>query len=112
MDKKLAGMIGMVSVLAVPATAATAPPVDMADALQAHSYADLLKPIPNAVDLLKAADAAARVAPGEAAPIGDATVQPAQFVIYLGSRRHHHHHHHHHHRYYHHHHHHHHHNRD
>ncbi|MGH1571215.1 hypothetical protein ACRAWG_11645 [Methylobacterium sp. P31] len=67
--------------------------------MQVSSYADLVKPIPNAVELLKAADARAAEARDEG------LIQKAQFYY-------HHHHHHHHHgywrRFYHHHHHHHH----
>jgi len=70
------------------AQAAPAPaPVDV---LQANSYADLLKPIPNAAATLRAVD---EQAPTQST---DANIQLAQFY---------HHHHHHHHGYYHHHHH-------
>jgi len=97
-DKNLAGLIGAVSALVAAGTAqaATAGPVALGDALQASSYSDLLKPIPNALALLKAQ---AETAPG----VPDAD-EPAmvQNVYY-----HHHHHHHHYRRHYHHHHHHH-----
>ena len=55
MDRKLAGLVGM-AVALVPAAAA-ASPVSSPDDLTASSYADLLKPIPNAVQKLKASDA-------------------------------------------------------
>jgi len=100
MDKSVAGLIGAVGALvAGSAQAATAVPVTVSPVLQASSYADLLKPIPNALEVLKAQAEAAPPAPG-----GDAepTVQTVQYY-------HHHHHHHHHYRRYHHHHHHHHH---
>ena len=102
MDKNLAALLGAVGALAATAPAAGAAPVNARPALQAASYADLFKPIANAVEVLKQADA---VSPATAdAP---AVVQEVQF---------HHHHHHHHHRrriirYHHHHHHHHHHRR-
>ena len=92
MDKNLAGLIGAVTVLvaAAPAQAAMARPVMVESALQASSYADLLKPIPNALAMLKELAAAQAVAPGPESP---AMVEEVQFVIQL----HHHHHHHHHH---------------
>jgi hypothetical protein len=100
MEKKVAGLLGAVSALAMiaPAHATTAAPVNVEAVMQAGSYADLVRPIPNAVAVLQAVDAAA----AEALPLaseGEATVQPVQYY------HHHHHHHHHHHRYYHHHHH-------
>jgi hypothetical protein len=107
MDKSLAGLLGVVSVLAVPAHAATALPPDLGAAMRADSYADLLKPIPNALELMKVA-AAAKVAPTELQLEGLATTQEVQYWYY----RHHHHHHYYrrrwyrHHHYYHHHHHH------
>jgi hypothetical protein len=75
MDKTVAGLIGAVSVLslATPSQAAT----------QVRAYAELLKPIPNALAELKAWDA-------------EASLRPAQFVIIERDRHHHHHHHHHH----------------
>jgi len=87
MSKMLAGLVG-----AVTAAAAAGPAHAAGPAMQAKSYADLLKPVPNAVEVLRALDA-------QAAP--EATVQEVQYY-------HHHHHHHYHRRYYHHHHHHHH----
>jgi hypothetical protein len=98
MEKHVAGLIGAVSALvaAAPAQAATAQPVSVEAALQASSYADLLKPIPNALALLKTAAAVPAAPP--LAPSGEAMIEPVQY----------HHHHHHHRRHYHHHHHHHH----
>jgi hypothetical protein len=102
MDKTLAGLIGAAGLLATSAHAATSPPVTLNDAMQAQSYADLLKPIPNATALLKASDAApARMA--EPGADGQAQVTPVQYWWYY--RRYHHHHHHHHYYYHHHHHH-------
>jgi len=120
MDKTVAGLVGAVTLLAVvdPAQAAMPAPVRLQAAMQAESYADLLKPIPDAVALLKESDAAAAQAePLPAASEGDATVQQAQYYYHHHHHHHHrfygpyYHHHHHHHRYfrrYHHHHHHHH----
>jgi len=103
LDKSIAGLIGVAGALAVaaPSQAATAVPLTLDAAMQASSYADLLRPIPNALALLQTA-AAAEAAPGvdSSASEGQATVQQVQYY----------HHHHHHHRYrrrYHHHHHHH-----
>jgi len=84
MDKKLAGLVGAVSTLALVGTstaqAHTSPPSDQ----EVASYADLLKPIPNAKAKLAAEDAH-RTSTMD----GPASVQVAQ--------DHHHHHHHHHH---------------
>lgn len=104
MDKHLAGMIGAVSALVAtaPAQAATARPLTVDASMQASSYADLLRPIPNALAVLKAM-AAAQGATTSEAPIseGQATVQKVQFHHHHHHhhyrRRHHHHHHHHHH---------------
>ncbi len=61
MERKTAAMVGAAAALAVtPALAApvVAPPVP-----PASSYAELLQPIPNAVERLKAADAQAEAKP-------------------------------------------------
>lgn len=59
MDKVTAGLVGVVAGLATMgcAHAATADPGHAADPMQASSYADLLAPVPNARDLLRASDA-------------------------------------------------------
>jgi hypothetical protein len=93
MDKTLAGLIGAAGLLATSAQAATAAPATIGDAMQAESYADLLKPIPNATVLLKASDAA----PARAAEPGTDTGVTATPVQWWWYRRYHHHHHHHHH---------------
>ncbi|MGY2049938.1 hypothetical protein [Methylobacterium sp. JK268] len=103
MDKTLVSVVGAVTALAAsgPAQAAVAGPANLDAVMQVASYADLVKPIPNAVALLKASDAAEESRAAEA--LDGAQVEKAQFYY--------HHHHHHHHRYwrrfYHHHHHHH-----
>jgi hypothetical protein len=93
MDKKIAGLLGAVAGLATvsSAQAAISPAPNPSEALQASSYADLLAPIPNAVTLLKADDAARAQQPAAKA-VDD--IQLAQ-----GYYHHHHHHHHHHHSY-------------
>ena len=83
MDKKLAGLGGVMGALAVAAPGQAATPT-LDDVMQAESYADLLRPIPNARELLAASDAAETRAP---------ELMEVQYY-------HHHHHHHHHHRYY------------
>ena len=107
MDKKIAGLLGAVAGLATvsSAQASTGPAQNATEGPQASSYADLLAPIPNAVELLKA-DNAARAQNIELAqwnyyyPYYSYTPYPYRYY--------HHHHHHHHHAYAHHHHHHHH----
>jgi len=105
MDKNLVGLIGAVGALLAfaPAQASTAQSVADDAAMPAHSYADLLGPIPNAVALLRVSDAAAaRIASGASFPESPEMIQEAQLTIKLGGhrrrrRQHHHHHHHHHH---------------
>src|SRR5581483_8114910 len=106
MEKRTAGLLGAVAGLAAMGTAhaAIAPAVNPEAALQASSYADLLAPVPNAMALIQA-DNAARTQSGTT----DAKVEPVQYYYRDEPRYRHHHHHHHHHAYYRHHHHHHHH---
>jgi hypothetical protein len=95
MDKSIAGLLGAVSALALagPSHAAVSSN-DLESALSASSYADLLKPIPNAKALLDIASAQDEQAPSQEAAFDPNAVEPVQY-------HHHHHHHHHHHRYYH-----------
>lgn len=114
MDKKMAGVVGAVAGLATIGSgqAATAAP-QRSDALQASSYADLLAPISNAAELLKAEDAARVEEQSGDVKLVQYYPHPYPPPYYYPYYHHHHHHHHHHHsyyRYYHHHHHHHHHN--
>lgn len=90
MDKTVAGLIGAVSALAASgaAHATAAPRAELAQAMQVNSYADLLKPIPNAL-ALQAAFAEAQASEGPASALPE--VMTVQYY---------HHHHHHHHRYY------------
>ena len=84
MDKKIVGLLGAVGALASlnPAQAATTP--DPSEVLKASSFADLLQPIPNAMEKLQAVDETGN----------PPKVRTAQLFIE------HHHHHHHHHGYY------------
>jgi len=84
MDSKTAMMVGAAAALAAGPALAAPSAAEAPARLVAASYADLLQPIPNAVERLKMADA-------EAA--GSARLIPAQWF----GRSHHHHHHHHHH---------------
>jgi ribulose kinase len=110
MDKNLAGLIGAVSALmaVAPAQAATGSPVTVESALEVSSYSDLLKPIPNAVALLKALTAAqAEATAGGTDSEAPAMIEEVQLIIQVPHHHHHHHHHHYRRRYHHHHHHHH-----
>jgi hypothetical protein len=83
MDKKIAGLLGAAAALSTMASAQSTP---MHPSLApASSYKDLLEPIPNALDALKAGEAALT----QAAPA--ARLERVQY------RHHHHHHQHHHH---------------
>src|SRR5512144_804102 len=86
MDKKIAGLLGAVAALGGLNAAQAAPAPDPTEVLRANSFAELLEPIPNAAELLRAVDEA---------QLPEATVQEAQFYYH-----HHHHHHHHHHAFY------------
>ena len=94
MDKTLVGIIAAIGAVAAVAPAqAEISSSELSRAMEASSYAELIRPIPNAVALLRVAD--------DQQPVSEeAGVQLAQF-------HHHHHHHHHYRRHYHHHHHHH-----
>jgi hypothetical protein len=101
LDKTLISLLGGASALALVggSAAAAAPPVDQVSLLQpAGSFAELLDPIPNAENVLRA----------ENERIPDPTVAEERPMV-VAEYYHHHHHHHYHHHYYHHHHHHHHH---
>ena len=85
MEKKLAGLLGAMGALtAITPSQAAAPSFE--EAMRAESYADLLRPIPNAAVLLREANALAAAEPRP-------EVMTVQYY-------HHHHHHHHHHRFY------------
>jgi hypothetical protein len=83
MDKKIAGLLGAVAAVSTMGGAQAAS-VDPAAALRATSYADLLNPVPNAVEL-QIADDNARLAKSS----GD-EVQMAQIQVQIGHHHHHH----------------------
>ena len=122
MDKKAVGLVGALTGLATigVSQAAITPASDAAGAYRASSYADLLAPIPNALDVLHADDAArAHSTPANSAhpirtvqyyyygspyyysPYYDQppvyTYTPYSYPYYYRYRHHYHHHHHHHH---------------
>lgn len=105
MDPKLLGLVGAVSALvsldAAQANASAA--LDPTRITQAQSFAELLEPIPNALNLLKLAQAADPARAPEQG-IGE---EPKTKLAYHHHHHHRWHHHHHHHHYHHHHHHHH-----
>lgn len=85
MDHKIAGLLGAVGALASIGAAQASTPAAPTDVLKAQSYADLLKPIPNASATLEALD--------RATDTSEPNVQLAQFYIGVGHHHHHHHHH-------------------
>lgn len=96
MDRKIAGLLGAAAALTAM-TGAQAAPVQSTNSARATNYGDLLEPIPNALQQLKADDARRAEASG---------TEVAQVVVGVGRHRywrrryhHHHHHHHHHHQY-------------
>lgn len=101
MDKNIAGLLAVASVLVIPAAhAASALPPTADTAMRVSSYADLLKPIPNAVAILKASAAARANLAQQPGSASEGVVEQAQLNITIGRghrRRHHYHHHHHHH---------------
>jgi len=93
MDKTITGLLSAVAGIA---TMAVVTPTSAAAALKpATSYAELLGPIPDATEVLRATDAQRTEQPPS--EFGGARVYDAE---YYRSRHHHHHHHHHHHGYY------------
>ncbi len=87
MDKKFAGLLGAVAGVATLGGAAHATPATAANVepMAAHSYADLLAPVPDALTALKADDAARANQP---------QLQLANSVVIRSDHHHHHHHHH------------------
>ena len=83
MDKKIAGLLGAAAAItAVSGVQAATPPTT--ELAPAASYADLLNPVPNPVEALKADDARRSEAPA---------VKTAQVSVQIGHHHHHHHHH-------------------
>ena len=90
MDRKFAGLLGAVGAIVSAGPGLAAPAVNVEQAMHAESYADLLRPIPNARATLQAADAA--VTDGSAAVV---LVQFHHHHHHRYRRRYHRHHHHH-----------------
>jgi hypothetical protein len=114
MNKRISALLGAVSGLALTAGQASAAPTpDISTIENPRSYSELLDPIPNALTILKASDAATESgAKAPSSPSSDPNVKLAydhHHHHYHHHHHHHHYHHHHHHHHYHHHHHHHHH---
>jgi len=91
MEKKIAGLLGAVAGIATIASAqaATEPASTSPEMSRASSYADLLEPIANPVELL-AADNAARTQEPSAVEL--AQYSPYPYNPYRYNRHHHHHH--------------------
>ncbi|MBV9967599.1 MAG: hypothetical protein JO008_18115, partial [Alphaproteobacteria bacterium] len=89
MDKKIAALLGAVAGLATMASAqaSTGSAANQSETLKASSYADLLAPVGNASEALKADDAARAQNP-------EGGFRLAQWWYYRRYRHHHHHHHH------------------
>ena len=89
MEKKIAGLLGAMASIGAFNAAQAAPTVtpDPTAILRASSFAELLEPIANASELLRAVDESR-------------SNQPADPNIQLAQYYHHHHHHHHHHSFY------------
>ena len=94
MDKKLAGLLGAMGALAAvsPAGAQLSLDPTLADVMHAGTYADLLRPIPNAAAMLQASN----LVLSEAPPAVVLTQYHHHRYIRRRHRHHHHHHHHHH----------------
>jgi len=86
MDKKIAGLLGAAAALAT-VSGANATEVKGNAPNPAASYRDLLNPVPNALEALKADDARLANTPPD-------QVKVAQVGVVVGHHHHHHHHHH------------------
>lgn len=97
MEKKIAGLLGAVAGLATMSGAQAAIPAapEPADALQASSYADLLAPIANPVELLEADNAARAQQPArkslDEVQVAQAYYYPPYSYPYYNYHHHHHH---------------------
>lgn len=94
MITRMAAALGVATAL-VGTTAAPSIAAELDAAMQTTSYADLLKPVPNATVLLAASDEAARAELLQPAAEGDAKLETVQYYYHHHHRffRHHHHHH-------------------
>ena len=81
MDRKIATIVGAAAALMAAPAVAQATPAEAPAVPVAASYAELLEPVPNAVQQLKLADAQ------------EAHLQQVQFSVQFGNAHHHHHHH-------------------
>jgi hypothetical protein len=100
MDKYLAGLFGAMGALATAVPSHEVLAATLGDSMDAKSYGDLLKPIPNAAEKLKALDALEAHARTTAGPYDVARVQLVQYHHHHHHHHDHHHHHHHWQRYY------------
>jgi hypothetical protein len=95
MEKKTAGLLGVLAGIAGMGTAHAAPAAAAPQVMHVSSYADLLTPIPDAVNVLKLSDAElrARAAAHGRAPLERVQYYNEQGPGYADDRHHHHHHH-------------------
>lgn len=84
MDRKTATIMGAAAALAASPALAGSEAAPAPSTPVAASYAELLEPIPNAIERLRASDA-------------EAAAKPARLILAQYADQHHHHHHHHHH---------------
>ena len=99
MEKTVAGLIGAVGALVAgpAAQAAIVPPATLEATMQAGSYSDLLKPIPNALALRAAFAQQSRIPPAAGANSAIRRVEDHHHHHHHDHHHHHHHDHHHHH---------------
>lgn len=96
MDKSIAGLIGAVGALAAAGPAHAVPSASLVDAMRIESYADLLKPIPNALAVRQAlAEGQTETAPADVITVQYYRHHHHHHHRYYRRRSHHHHHHHH-----------------
>jgi hypothetical protein len=90
MEKKKAGLLGALAGVASIGTAHAAVPAAAPEVMHVASYADLLTPIPDAVNVLKLSNAELRQ---RAAETARAPLERAQYYNQPAPHHHHHHHH-------------------
>lgn len=100
MDKRVVGLVGAISAVATVNVAQAAPPASssLAEVMRVEAYEDLLKPIPNAVALLRE-DESMRAQAGEGKAQGEVQLAYHHHHHRWWRRGHRHHHHHHDHHY-------------
>lgn len=95
MDKTIAGLLGAVGAFAIAAPGSAAPLQPPSGAAQRVSaYAELLRPVPDAVATLRAMDAVEAARPGEVIQVEDRDHHHHQRQRIIRRQAHHHHHHH------------------